>query len=344
MVEFWSDHFNIYAYKGDGPQLKVVDDRQTIRRHALGRFRDLLGASARSAAMLGYLDNTSNRRGKPNENYARELMELHTLGVHGGYTQRDVQEVARCLTGWTSADHWRRGEFVFDTGAHDDGVKRVLGETIPAGGGVADGERVLDIVAAHPATAAHISRKLCIRFLGDAPDTVVGPMAETFRKSSGDIREVLRVLLTPENIAAAPPILKRPFDLVVSALRAFDADTDGGAGLHERLEAMGQPIFGWPMPNGYPEKPQAWTGALLPRWNFCLALAQGRIANTAIDFDSLARSGARLGQDPQSTALRLALGRTLGRDIDDLRSASRPEPDFADFAALVLMSPAFQWR
>ena len=177
MVEFWSDHFNIYAFKGQGPQFKVVDDHETIRAHALGKFRDLLGASARSAAMLGYLDNTSNRKGVPNENYARELMELHTLGVHGGYTQRDVKEVARCLTGWTTEKHWHRGRFLFDPDAHDNGAKQVLGLTIAPGGGVTDGERVLDMLAGHPSTARHLARKLCVHFLGDAPDAWVSRLA-----------------------------------------------------------------------------------------------------------------------------------------------------------------------
>ena len=174
MVEFWTDYFNIYAFKGQGPQLKVVNDHEAIRTHALGRFRDLLGASARSAAMLGYLDNTANVKGIPNENYARELMELHTLGVHGGYTQADVKEVARCLTGWTFERHWHRGRFLFDADAHDTAVKRVLGQMI-SGGGVQDGEQVLDILAAHPATALHLATKLCRHFLGEAaPQQVAG--------------------------------------------------------------------------------------------------------------------------------------------------------------------------
>ncbi|MDQ2800755.1 MAG: DUF1800 domain-containing protein, partial [Armatimonadota bacterium] len=225
MVEFWGDHFNIYAFKGEGPQLIVLDDRQAIRAHALGRFRDLLGASARSAAMLGYLDNGVNKKGVPNENYARELMELHTLGVHGGYTQADVREVARCLTGWTSQRHWHRGKFQFDSAAHDTGAKRVLGVLIPAGGDVSDGERVLDIVAAHPATAHHLARKLCIHFLGDAPDAWVNQLAGIYQQTNGDIKSVLRPLLLSPDLQTSKPILKRPLDYVASALRAFNGDT-----------------------------------------------------------------------------------------------------------------------
>lgn len=314
MVEFWTDHFNIYAFKGEGAQLKVADDRDTIRAHALGNFRDLLGASARSAAMLGYLDNGSNRKGIPNENYARELMELHTLGVHGGYTQRDVQEVARCLTGWTAERHWRRGRFTFDSGRHDDGAKRVLGLTLPPGGGLADGERVLDKLAAHPATAHHIVRKLCRHFLGDEPAPLVQSLAGLFQTTRGDLKSVLRPLLLSPELSAGPAILKRPLDYAVSALRALDADTDGGPALQAHLEKMGQPLFGWPMPDGFPERASAWTGALLPRWNFALALAGGQIADTTIDWQALRQAGApsRLC-DPEQ-------------------------------AALGLMSPEFQWR
>ncbi len=314
MVEFWTDHFNIYAFKGEGAQLLVADDRDTIRAHALGNFRALLGASARSAAMLGYLDNGSNRKGVPNENYARELMELHTLGVRGGYTQRDVQEVARCLTGWTADRFWRRGRFLFDPTRHDDGVKCVLGQAMPPGGGRADGERVLDLLAAHPATAAHLSRKLCRHFLGAEPARLVRSLAATFRHVRGDIQPVLRALLLSPELLTAPPILKRPLDYAAGALRALNADTDGGPGLQTHLEQMGQPLFAWPMPDGFPDRTTAWTGALIPRWNFALALSGGRIADTTIDWQALRRAGApaRLC-DPEQ-------------------------------AALGLMSPEFQWR
>lgn len=209
MVEFWGDHFNVYAFKGSGPQLKVMDDRETIRNHALGQFGDLLKASAQSAAMLGYLDNAANRKGVPNENYARELMELHTLGINEGYSQRDVKEVARCLTGWTSERRWHRGRFHFDAATHDEGAKRVLGVTIPADGGVTDGERVLDILAAHPATARHVSRKLCVHFLGDAPASWVNRLSQIYLTTNGDIAALLRPLLTSPDLLTARPILKR---------------------------------------------------------------------------------------------------------------------------------------
>jgi uncharacterized protein (DUF1800 family) len=339
MVEFWTDHFNVYANKGQGAQLKVVDDRDTIRAHALGRFRDLLGASARSAAMLGYLDNTVNRRGVPNENYAREILELHTLGVDGGYTQRDVGEVARCLTGWTSERHWHRGRFQFNAARHDDGAKRLLETTIPPGGGVEDGERVLDRLAEHPATARHLAGKLCRYFLGESPEPVVTRLATTFRQTQGDIKAVLRSLLSGPELLAAPPILKRPFDYLVSALRALNADTDGGEPLQRHLAAMGQPLFGWPTPDGFPLAARAWTGSLIPRWNFALALAGSHLADTSVDWKALGEIG---GHD---ALLELLFGTRAGDPaLTDLRRCQPDHPDAREYAALLLMSPAFQWR
>jgi hypothetical protein len=309
MVEFWGDHFNIYAFKGQGPQLKVVDDHETIRKHALGKFRDLLGASAQSAAMLGYLDNTANRKGVPNENYARELMELHTLGVHGGYTQHDVKEVARCLTGWTVENHWHRGRFRFDKDSHDDGVKHVLGVTIASGGGVQDGQRVLDIIAAHPATAKHLATKLCKHFLGEAPPAMVSRLSSAYLQTGGDIKAVLRPLLT------------------------------------SHLEAMGQPLFAWPMPDGFPEGTRAWTGALIPRWNFALALTGGTISNTTLDTKALEAAGRKHSLEASDTLIELAFGaEATDPALTDLRVCSSAYPDPKEYAAVVLMSPAFQWR
>ena len=344
MVEFWTDHFNIYAFKGQGAQLKVVDDHETIRKHALGRFRDLLGASARSAAMLGYLDNTQNRKGVPNENYARELMELHTLGVHGGYSQHDVQEVARCLSGWTSDTAWHRGRFLFNAGIHDDGVKHVLGETIP-NGGVTDGERVLDILASHPATAVHLSRKLCRHFLGEATAAQVSALAGVYLTTRGDTKAMLRALLTEANLSAAPPILKRPFDYAVSALRAFDCDTDGGTAVQAHLGRMGQPLFAWPMPDGFPDTAKAWTGTLVPRWNYALALAGGTLENTMLDTMMLTEAGRKAGLTEHDTLLELAFCCPADHPAAAGLRLDRPDvPPIREYAAMLLMSPAFQWR
>lgn len=344
MVEFWTDHFNIYAFKGAGAQLKVVDDFGTIRKYALGRFRDLLGASARSAAMLGYLDNTQNRKGVPNENYARELMELHTLGVHGGYTQRDVEEVARCLSGWTAENHWHRGRFRFDAAQHDDGIKTVLGRTLPSGGGVSDGERVLDILAAHPSTAVHLSQKLCRHFLGDASAGQISALAAVYLRTQGDIKAMLRALLTETNLAAATPILKRPFDYAVGALRVFGCDTDGGAGVQGHLARMGQPLFAWPMPDGFPDKTSAWTGTLIPRWNYALALGGGALENTTLDTTALTNGGQNASLSAHDTLLELALSMPAGHPALSVLRLSASAMPIREYAALLLMSPAFQWR
>ncbi|MGI4788854.1 MAG: DUF1800 domain-containing protein [Janthinobacterium lividum] len=344
MVEFWTDHFNIYAFKGQGPQLKVVDDHETIRKYALGRFRDLLGASARSAAMLGYLDNTANLKGIPNENYARELMELHTLGVHGGYSQRDVQEVARCLTGWTSEKHWHRGRFLFDDSAHDTGVKHVLGNTIPDHG-AGDGERVLDILAAHPSTARHLATKLCRHFIGAASEQQVSSLSSVYRETDGDIKAMLRSLLTSANLADAPPILKRPYDYAVSALRVFNCDTDGGIGVQEHLARMGQPLFAWPMPDGFPDAAKAWTGTLIPRWNYALGLAGGTISNTTLDTATLIKAGQQAGLGPHDTLLELAFSCPAAHpSVSCLQVSDASSVPTREYAATLLMSPAFQWR
>ena len=203
MVEFWSDHFNIAQSKGDCAWLKTADDRDVIRKHALGNFSELLRASALSPAMLWYLDGRANRKSdaeeKPNENYARELLELHTLGVHGGYTQQDVMETARCLTGWTvrSEENFFKGRLEFRKDWHDDGEKVVLGQTIPAGGGEADIDRVIEIVTAHPSTAQYLAWKLCRRFIADEPaQSAVDAVANVFATSKGDIQTTLRALLS----------------------------------------------------------------------------------------------------------------------------------------------------
>ncbi|HET6381820.1 MAG TPA: DUF1800 domain-containing protein [Armatimonadota bacterium] len=345
MVEFWSDHFNIYAFKGAGPQYKVVDDQTTIRQHAFGRFRDLLGASAHSAAMLGYLDNTVNRKGVPNENYARELMELHTLGVNGGYTQHDVQQVARCLTGWSSERHWRRGAFVFNAAVHDNGEKVVLGHRIPPGGGVRDGERVLDILAAHPSTARHLATKLCIYFLGEAPDEMVKRLAGIYLKTHGDIRSVVRPLLNSPELLESKPILKRPFDYLVSTCRALNVDTDAGLPLQQHLEKMGQPLFAWPMPDGFPERASAWTGTLIPRWNYAMDLSANRLKNTLLNWTALTDAGEKRGLSTHDSLVELAFAcRASDPSLAPVRECQKSHPNPAEYGAVVLMSPEFQWR
>jgi uncharacterized protein (DUF1800 family) len=291
--------------------------------------------------MLWYLDGRTNRRAtaseRPNENYARELLELHTLGVDGGYGQTDVMEAARCLTGWTVRDRhrFRKGRVEFDPALHDDGEKRVLGLRIPAGGGPRDLEMLLDVVTAHPATARHVATKLCRRFIADAPPpAAVETVARAFRSSDGDIRATLRALFRDEAFrdpAARRTKLKRPFQLVASALRATGARTDGGAPLLDHLRRMGQSPFQYPTPEGAPDVGPAWTGTLLWRWRLALALEQGEVAGTSIDVPRLAmRAGGRDG----------LAAHLLGRwpDADEqavLAASTRP-------LAMLLAAPGFQ--
>ncbi len=342
MVDFWTNHFNVYAAKGADRWLLPSYDRDTIRPHTLGKFYDLLVADAQSPAMLFYLDNFQSvspnaqfaqqrpgaargplaglpgnnpqqqQRVQPqqrprgiNENYARELLELHTLGVDGGYTQKDVQEVARCFTGWTifqprgggaaaAAIMGREaketaGKFIFRPGAHDNGEKIVLGHKIPAGGGVKDGLMVLDIVAHHSATAKFIATKLVRRFVADEPPpALVDRVAQTFTKTDGDIREVLKTIFSSPEFNSADAYrakVKRPFELAVSAVRTLGGETNGGPQFHQWIARMGQPLYGFQTPNGYSDMAENWvnTGALLERMNFGLALAMNRIPGTHID-------------------------------------------------------------
>src|SRR5579862_1866656 len=291
MVDFWTNHFNIYARKGLGDYQIPTDNAEVIRKNALCSFPDLLRASAHSPAMLGYLDNQVNRAGVANENYARELMELHTLGLHGGYTQKDVQEVARCFTGWTIETRFgrRTGAFRFDPDLHDDGEKVVLGHRIPAGGGQEDAETVLKVVANHPSTANFIAGKLCRHYLGDADHPMKRELAATFLKTGGDIKAMIRPLFLSPALLEGPPVAKRPIDYIASALRATGADTDCGVDVQTHLRKMSQTLYEWPMPDGYPDRASAWTGSLLARWNFAIALASNQIGATNLDYDRLAR-------------------------------------------------------
>jgi uncharacterized protein (DUF1800 family) len=296
LVDFWANHFNVFAGKRPLSFLLGEYEREVIRPHVLGRFEDMLVATAKSPAMLFYLDNwmsvdpkraprnpEARRRGL-NENYAREVMELHTLGVDGGYTQKDVTEVARCFTGWTIAGlRSQDPRFAFDRRVHDDGTKVVLGERI-ASGGMAEGERVLRLLARHPATARHISTKLARRLVADEPPAaLVDRAAATFLRTHGDLRGVVETIVrSPE--FSSPDVrrakIKTPFDFAVSTLRASQADVTSGREVARRLEAMGMPLYGSQPPTGYKDTAQAWvsTSGLLARMNFAVDLAAGRIA------------------------------------------------------------------
>ena len=308
VVDFWENHFSIFANKDDDRYLLTAFDREAIRPFAMGRFRDLLGATAHSPAMLYYLDNWRSSVPRPypakgdkpagtdgglNENYARELMELHTLGVDGGYTQKDVQEVARCFSGWTIQKPNEQGLFLYRPGLHDDGEKIVLGHKILAGGGIADGERVLDILATHPSTAKFIATKLARRFISDdPPQAVIDRAAAVFLKTDGSIRETLRAIITsPEffSISAYRAKTRSPFEYVAAAMRAVNAETDGDRPVLDFIGRMGQPLFGRITPDGYSDRAEQWlsSGAMIARLNFASALATNRLRGTTINFHKL---------------------------------------------------------
>jgi uncharacterized protein (DUF1800 family) len=338
LVDFWFSHFNVFAGKGPTRVFLTEYERDMIRPRALGKFRDLLQATAESPAMLFYLDNwqsaapqsptdglsarrrLDDRRGmrgvvprssartadgemsmdaaarlqnrRPrgiNENYARELMELHTLGVDGGYTQKDVQEVARAFTGWTLDNLRLGGGFRFSARLHDDGEKVVLGHRIKAGGGKEDGEHVLDILAAHPSTATFIATKLARRLVSDQPPkALIDRSAQRFRETGGDIREVVRTIVTsPEFFAveAYRAKVKTPFEFIVSAVRATGVDAADAVSLAGAIRDLGMPLYMCQPPTGYADRADAWvnTGALLNRMNFAVALTSGRLRGVRLD-------------------------------------------------------------
>ncbi len=269
VVAFWSDHFNIPA-TGDEPAEIIVYYRDAIRQHAMGKFKDLLLATAKSPAMLLYLDGAYNINDHPNENYARELLELHTLGVDGGYTEEDIRQGARALTGWTVHPRTANG-FYFNPIDHDYEPKQVLGHKMPAGRGIEDGLHLLMIAANHPATARFLSFKLCRHFVSDNPPaSLVQSTAQVWRQTDGEIAPVLRHIFTsPEFYAAAGQKLRRPLHYFIGVLRATGARHSHADALYEPLSKLGQMPYGWGPPNGYPDTAEAWisTGGLLERWN-----------------------------------------------------------------------------
>ncbi|MEK7326431.1 MAG: DUF1800 domain-containing protein, partial [Chloroflexota bacterium] len=347
MAEFWSDHFNISVDKGNCWFLKTVDDRDAIRPHALGKFRDLLWASAHSPAMLVYLDNQVNVASHPNENYAREIMELHTLGVGGGYTQKDVMELARCFTGWPVKEHWWLGDFMFDSDIHDNGVKEVLRLTIQPDGQT-EAEQVVEVLAAHPSTARFVATKLARRFIADdPPKEIVEKAATTFTETDGDIKAVLRVILF-DGLAYAQAKFKRPVNFVTSSLRMLNAQTEVGSSILDYLARMGQLPFAWPTPDGYPDRAAPWSGNLMPRWQFAMALARNEIKGTQVNLAELANA------DSPSTLIdhfsSLLLGAQLPPTKRDELAAALTEAGATDddlppvVVAGLAASPAFQWR
>ena len=372
LTDFWFNHFNVFAGKGPTRAYVTAFERDAIRPHVLGDFRQMLEAVAGSPAMLFYLDNWQNvspstqltraigrvpagptrprqpadrtpqqtpqmRRGI-NENYARELLELHTLGVDGGYTQEDVVNVARAFTGWTMRPR-EEAAFLFVPALHDRGPKTVLGHTIEAGGGIEDGRRVLDLLATHPSTAHHIARKLAQKFVSDTPPpALVESAARRFRETRGNLREVTRTIITsPEFLAAdvRRTKMKTPLEFVASALRATGADVRTALPAVRALRDLGMPLYFCQPPTGYDEAADAWvsSGALVARMNFALELGGGRLRGITVP-----------GSGGPIDALRQRLlAHALADDASDttrstVAKASSPE----QVVALVIGSPEFQ--
>ena len=358
LVDFWLNHFNVFNGKGPARMLLTSYERDAIRPHVLGHFRDMLLATARHPAMLYYLDNWQSqapredvpatpanvRRPGLNENYGRELMELHTLGVDGGYTQADVIAVARAFTGWTIYDPNRIAEFQFNPAFHDRKEKIVLGQKIPAGGGEQDGIQVIDILSRHPSTARFISKKLAQRFVADAPpQSLIDRMAATFTATDGDLRAVVETMLTSREFlseGAWQAKVKTPLEMVLSAVRVLGADVSDPMALSQRIADLGQPLYGKAEPTGYSTASDAWSNSagFLGRINFAGALAAGQIDGVKVDFSQLPGKG-------EAVARRL-LGAAISPETLKLleNGAEGTLLSPASVAAVVLASPDFQRR
>ena len=348
MVEFWSDHFNIdYGKVG---YLKLLDDRDVIRKHALGKVGDLVKASAKSAAMLAYLDQTQSRVGRPNQNYARELLELHTVGVDGGYTQDDVAELSRVLTGWTITG---RGVFAFNPALHDWGAKGVMGMTIPAGNvsmgqdGLKEGERIIDMLLAHPNTARFIASKM-IRWLVNSEPTEaqIRTVSAVYRSTKGDIAAMVRATLNEQWISNAPARYKRPFHYLVSSLRAMNPAVLTTDPVNRQLGVLGQTLFEWDTPDGYPDRIEYWAGNITTRWQFANTLANYRSTTTiALDHAPYLTAGAdgaiellnkNVFAGEMSPATRTALRTYIG-------AGTLNETRVRETIGLAIASSDFQW-
>lgn len=344
MVHFWSDHFSIYYFKDRTSQLQTVDDREVIRPHVTGNFGDMLTASAHSPAMLVYLDNVVNEKSHPNENYAREIMELHTLGVDGAYTENDVLEVARCFTGWSVND---RGTFDYRADWHDTGEKLVLGHVIPAGGGKDDADRVLEILINHPDTAGYVTTKLLRRFIEDEPSqTVINDISRVWTQSQGNIPTVIRAIFDHQAFWNAPAKFKRPLEYVISVLRSLRANYNGSQALVDRLSTMGQRPFGYATPDGYPDTANEWVGSFVPRWNFAQAVSADRQAGIRIPIQQWTEFTQAFGIGALAEAI---LQREMtATERQALNSISTDDAingtSIRNMLAILLSSPAFQWR
>jgi uncharacterized protein (DUF1800 family) len=357
MVEFWTDHFNIDINKEADTFLKPVDDRDVIRVNALGNFGTLLTASAHSPAMLCYLDNQTSTAASPNENYAREIMELHTLSVNGGYTQTDVHEVCRCFSGWgldsntASATH---GNFLYTPGRHDNGSKTIFAGTpqqlnIASGGGQTDADRVLTALINHPSTATFIATKMCHWLLREDPSqALINAVAATYTATGGDIKAMIRVILSPNNLAAAPAKYKRPYHLMASALRALPSTITSTSGLRSQLDSCGHRPYYWTTPDGYPDTLLYWEGLILPRWNYGASLLNGNIANVSVDYTTFFNGLTTAQQMVDKIDQAMFAGEMPASDKDKIRLYLLPDPvtnvtKKRDAIGLAIGSPGFQW-
>jgi hypothetical protein len=353
-VEFWSDHFTtninvVGVYKS-------IEVRDVYRRHAFGLFRDMLYGSFRSPAMLIYLNGAQNTRTAPNQNYAREVMELHTLGVDGGYTQQDVAEVARCFTGWryaSSTSDPRAGTSYYDNNRHDNNSKLVLGVPIPSGGGQADADSVMNILLNHPSTHRFVARKLLRWFLDyDPSTTLVAQTAAVFQQKNGDIKQVLRAILTPENIQNARPLFKRPYHLIISAIRALEVGTTSMSTLRgTSLPSVGQGMYVWTTPDGYPHEYAYWGQLPLARWNFGFSLANGSVSGAPFTSAHLTTflAGAVTAAQVADRIDRVLFANEMPRAdkaalITYLRPDNPTTTRIRDGIGLALSSPGFQWH
>ncbi len=366
LTDFWFNHFNVFDAKGQNRALLASYEREAIRPHVLGKFKDLLLATARHPAMLYFLDNWESMGSdlfqigpfasgpQPpqlrqahglNENYGREVMELHTLGVNGGYTQQDVIAVARCFTGWTIRQPNQKPEFVYASFMHDDGEKAVLGHKIAAGGGEQDGLQVIDILAHHPSTARFISMKLARRFVADDPPAaLVDRMARTFTKTDGDIRAVLEAMFTSREFfseGAWQAKVKSPLEMVVSAVRGLNAETLDTFILAQRVAEMGEPLYAKEPPTGYKDTAEAWlsTANVLARVNFAQALMKGQVPGVKVDSSRLqGKDAAEIARE----LLHCDISEETLTAIQKGLQGKQPEPGL--IAGLILSAPEFQRR
>jgi len=358
MVEFWSDHFNIWSSQDGVQLLKTVDDRDVIRANALGNFGTMLRASAHSPAMMEYLNNNTNTAASPNENYARELMELHTLSVNGPYTQNDVHEVARCFTGWTyygstsgtSSYHWR-----YNPAVHDTGQKVVLGNVIPARSATAgqqDGDDVLTILINHPSTARFIAQKLLVRFWGYSPSpSAIDTVTAVYTGTGGDIRAMMQTVLGMVAAGTPPLKLKRPIHLLVSAIRSMQtkitSHTSFPGSLQTPLIQAGHAPFGWQSPDGYPDSVAYWQGGELARWNFGVDLLNNAYSGLFLDVAALT-AGAVTPSAVAAQINKVVFADTLySADLAAITAYLGPtnpsSSKIREGIGLALASPSFQW-